>query len=84
MPERNIKNVSKLTLSISRESLVESTTENLIKLAKFLECPLWEDLENGPRRHKLINAIQRVEKSMKLNRPHPYKTITTIKIEIEK
>lgn len=57
MSDENIKNVSKLTLFIPRESLVKSTTENLIKLAKFLECPLWEDLENGPRRHNLINAI---------------------------
>lgn len=80
MSERNIENVSKLTLTIPRQFLVESTTENLIRLAKFLECPLWENLENGPRRHNLINAIQRVEKFMRLNRPHPYKKITVIKI----
>lgn len=73
---------SKLTLRLNRTWLTDSSTDKLVRLAKFLECPLWEHLSEGERRHNLINAIQRVEKSLALGRAHPYKkNITTISLE---
>lgn len=60
---------------LDRECLVNSKTENLVRLAKFMDAPLWEHLEEGPRRHNIINAIQRIEKALAEGRQHPFKTI---------
>lgn len=64
-----------LSLCLNRSCLTESSTDNLVRLARFLECPVWAHLEEGPRRNNLVNAIMRVEKCMKLGRQHPFKTI---------
>lgn len=63
----------RLRLRIPREELHKCSLESLIRLARFLGAPLYENLKPGLRKHHIVNAIERVEKSMQLGRKHPYK-----------